>query len=319
MPGQEWLAETFQAHRARLRALCFRMLGSMAEADDAVQETWLRLSRSQSGDIGNLGGWLTTVAARICLDMLRTRSARREEPLDSALSTSDDEPRRLTDPEDLTGPEDEAITADAIGLALLVVLDRLSPAERVAFVLHDLFGIPFADIAPVAGCTPVAAKKLASRARAKVRGGQASDTDLPRRWRLVEAFLTATRDGDMQALLTLLDPDVVRRADQRAIPASAPAELHGADAVARGILLYARTARFARPALINGNPGLIVAPNGPVRIAITFSVRGNKIAEIDVTAEPASLAGLSIALPAGYRTEPVFHQGLAGQGWAVMW
>ena len=294
MQGQEWLAETFEAHRARLRAVCFRMLGSMAEADDAVQETWLRLSRSESGDIDNLGRWLATVAARICLDMLRARSARREEPLDSAVSTPDGPPRRLTD------PEDEAITADAIGLALLVVLDRLSPAERIAFVLHDLFGIPFADIGPVVGRTPVAAKKLASRARARVRGGQAPDTDLPRRWRLVEAFLTATRDGDMQALLDLLDPDAVRRADQWAIPASTPAELHGADAVARGTLLYARTAaRFARPALINGNPGLVVAPNGQLRIAITFSIRGHKITEINVIAGPASLAGLSITLPAG--------------------
>lgn len=297
MDGQEWLAERFEAHRARLRGLAFRMLGSTAEAEDAVQETWLRLSHSQADDIDNLGGWLTTVAARICLDALRARAARKEEPLDSATATPSAWPPRRAD------PEQEAITADAVGLALLVVLDRLTPPERIAFVLHDLFGIPFADIGPVVGRTPVAAKKLASRARAKVRGGHAGDADLSRRWRMIEVFLAALREGDLQALLAILDPDVVRHADQWAAPPGTPTVLQGAETVASGSLAYGRTAtRFARPALIDGNPGIVVAPYGGLRMAILFGTRDQKIIEILVIAEPARLAALTVAVPAGGST-----------------
>jgi RNA polymerase sigma-70 factor (ECF subfamily) len=290
MQGQAWLAERFETHRARLRGLAFRMLGSQVEAEDAVQETWLRLSRSEADDLDNLGGWLTTVAARICLDMLRARAARKEEPLDTH-DVPRIEPRRLGD------PESEALTADAVGLALLVVLDRLTPAERVAFVLHDTFGIPFNEIAPIVGRTPVAAKKLASRARARVRGGRAPDTDLARRRQVVEAYLAASREGDLNALLALLDPEVVRRADRWAIPADAPAQLRGANEVASGTLLYARTAaHFARAALIDGNPGLVVAPHGRLRIALTFVIEGDRIVLIDVIADPHRLDSLTITL-----------------------
>jgi RNA polymerase sigma factor (sigma-70 family) len=291
--GQEWLAGQFEEHRARLGALAFRMLGSTAEAEDAVQETWLRLSRCQAGEIDNLGGWLTTVASRVCLDTLRARSARKEDPLDSAPAASGQElPSRRAD------PEQEAITADAVGLALLVVLDRLTPAERIAFVLHDLFGVPFTDIGPVVGRNPVAAKKLASRARAKVRGGHPPDPVLSRQWHLSEVFLAALRAGDLQALLAILDPDVVRRADPWAAP-DTPAVLHGAGAVVGGILAYGRTAaRYARLALIDGSPGLVVAPRGRLRIAILLAVRDQRITEITVIAEPAGLAALAITVPA---------------------
>lgn len=293
MAGQEWLAERFEAHRARLRGLAFRMLGSMAEAEDAVQETWLRLSHSQADDIDNLGGWLTTVAARICLDTLRTRAARKEEPLDAASATPSTRPPGRTD------PEQEAITADAVGLALLVVLDRLTPQERIAFVLQDLFGVPFTDIGPIVGRTPVAAKKLASRARAKVRGGRPRDADLSRRWHLIEVFLAALREGDLPTLLAILDPDVVRRADKWAAPPGTPAVLQGAETVASGSLAYGRTAsRFAGLALIDANPGIVVAPYGGLRMAILFSIRDQKIIEILVIAEPARLAALTIAVPA---------------------
>ena len=292
MPEQAWLAERFEAERARLLGLAFRMLGSEAAAEDAVQETWLRLSRSEADGVDNLGGWLTTVAARICLDMLRERAARKEEPLDSHHVPAS-EPRRPAD------PEGEALTADAVGLALLVVLDRLTPAERIAFVLHDLFGVPFSEIAPIVGRTPVAAKKLASRARIRVRGASPRDADLNRRWQIVEAFLAATREGDLNALLVLLDPEVVRRADQWAIPVGAPAQLRGAHAVARGTLVYARTAaHFARVALIDDGPGLIVAPQGQLRIALTFVIRGDRIVLINVIADPGRLASLRITAPA---------------------
>jgi RNA polymerase sigma-70 factor, ECF subfamily len=290
---QEWLAEQFEEHRARLRGLAFRLLGSAAEAEDAVQETWLRLSRSQAGEIANLGGWLTTVASRVCLDALRERSARKEEPLCLAPAPASHDPQaRQID------PEQEAITADAVGLALLVVLDRLTPAERIAFVLHDLFGVPFPDIGPVVGRNAVAAKKLASRARAKVRGGKPPDADLSRRWHLVEVFLAALREGDMGGLLAILDPDVVRRADPWAAPPGTPAVLRGAESVTGGILAYGRTAvRYARLALIDGSPGLVVAPHGQLRMAIVFGVRELRIVEISVIAEPARLAGIEVTLP----------------------
>jgi RNA polymerase sigma factor (sigma-70 family) len=286
------LAERFEAHRARLRAVAFRMLGSLAEADDAVQETWLRLSRAETGQVQNLGGWLTTVAARVCLDMLRARAARKEEPLGPAHISAVPDPSRRVD------PEEEALTADAVGLALLVVLDRLTPAERIAFVLHDMFDVPFAEIAIIVGRSPVAARKLASRARTRVRGGTVHHADLTRRWEIVEAFLAAAREGDLQALLALLDPDAVRRADRWVIPATEPAELRGARDVAEGTLRYARTAtRFARPALIDGDPGLVVAPHGRLSIALTIHIDNVKITEINVIGQPSRLAELAISLP----------------------
>jgi len=287
-----WLAERFEAHRARLRAMAFRMLGSPAEADDAVQETWLRLSRAQTGQVENLGGWLTTVAARICLDILRARASRKEEPLDPAHISAIPDPSRRVD------PQHEALTADAVGLALLVVLDRLTPAERIAFVLHDMFDVPFAEIAGIVGRSPVAAKKLASRARTQVRGGTVHHADIARRWEIVEAFLAAAREGDLQALLSLLDPDVVRRADRWVIPATERAELRGAQDVAEGTLRYARTAtRFARPALIDGDPGLVVAPHGQLRIALTIHIENAKITKINVIGQPGRLAELVLSLP----------------------
>ena len=286
------LAERFEAHRARLRAVAFRMLGSLAEADDAVQETWLRLSRAETGQVQNLGGWLTTVAARVCLDILRARAARKEEPLDLAHISAVPGPSRRVD------PEEEALTADAVGLALLVVLDRLTPAERIAFVLHDMFDVPFAEIASIVGRSPAAARKLASRARARVRGGTVHNADLTRRWEIVEAFLAAAREGDLQALLALLDPDAVRRADRWVIPATEPAELRGARDVAEGTLRYARTAtRFARPALVDGDPGLVVAPHGRLSIALTIHIDNVKITEINVIGQPSRLAELAISLP----------------------
>jgi RNA polymerase sigma factor (sigma-70 family) len=286
-----WLAERFEAHRARLRALAFRMLGSVAEAEDAVQETWLRLSRAQTGQVENLGGWLTTVAARVCLDMLRARAVRKEDLRDPAHTSVIPDPSRRVD------PEQEALTAEAVGLALLVVLDRLTPAERIAFVLHDMFDVPFAEIAGIVGRSPVATKKLASRARTRVRGETIHHVDLTRRWEIVEAFLAAARDGDLQALLALLDPDVVRHADRWVIPAAEPAELRGAQDVAEGTLRYAHTAtRFARPALIDGDPGLVVAPHGRLRIALTIQIENAKITEINVIGEASRLAELTISL-----------------------
>jgi RNA polymerase sigma factor (sigma-70 family) len=291
MDGQDLLAERFEAHRARLRAVAYRMLGSLSEAEDAVQEAWLRLSRSDAREVENLGGWLTTVLARVCIDMMRSRATRREEPLRTVDA--------IAPAADRTDPEHEALLADEVGLALLVVLDRLTSSERVAFVLHDLFAVTFAEIAPIVGRSPGAAKKLASRARRRVHGAKpAHDADLARRRGVVDAFLAAARDGDLGALLAVLDPDVVRRADRRAIPAHAATELRGARAVAEGTLVYARAARrLARPALVDGAPGLVVAPGGRLRIALRLTIEGDKIVEIDVIAEPESLRRLDLAVP----------------------
>jgi len=295
MDGRDWLAESFEAHRGSLRAVAYRMLGSLSEADDAVQEAWLRFSRSDTHDVENLGGWLTTVVARVCLDVLRSRAARREEPLGSTAEAT-------APTEDGTDPEHEAMLADAVGLALLVVLERLTPAERIAFVLHDLFAVPFAEIAPVVGRSPTATKKLASRARHRVRGAApAPDADLVRRARVVDAFLAASREGDLDALLAVLDSDVVRRADRLAIPADATAEVRGARAVAEETLVLSGQARLARPALVDGAPGLVVAPGGRLRLALSLTIEGEQIVEIDVVADPGRLRRLDLAVP----TEPM--------------
>jgi RNA polymerase sigma factor (sigma-70 family) len=287
----ERLAQQFEEHRIRLRAIAYRMLGSLSEADDALQEAWLRLSRSDTSEVENLGGWLTTVVARVCLNMLRSRSSRREEPLDGV---------HVPDPivsrtEDGFDPEHEVLLADLVGLALLVVLETLSPAERLAFVLHDMFSVPFEEIAPIVERSPSATRQLASRARRRVQGAAPTpDADLTRQREVVDAFLVASREGDLEALLAVLDPDVVLRADWGAVPAGLSREVRGASAVAEGALTFAPLAPFAQPALVNGAAGVIVAPRGQLFSVMGFTVRGGKIVEINILADPARLRRLDL-------------------------
>jgi RNA polymerase sigma factor (sigma-70 family) len=289
MDDHEWLAERFESHRMHLRGVAYRMLGSLGEADDAVQEAWLRLSRSDTSGVRNLGGWLTTVVARICLDMLRSRKAQREEFLDPNAA----EP--LAGPEPAIDPEQEALLADSVGLALLVVLETLAPAERVAFVLHDMFDLPFEEIAPIVGRSATAARQLASRARRRVRGAPAvPEGDLARQREVVAAFLAASRGGDFNALLALLDPNVVVRADRTA-PAGAPAEVRGAPAVAKTALAFSGRARFAQLALVNGAVGIVAAPRGRLLVALGFTIRRGRIVRIDVIADPERLRQLEVA------------------------
>ncbi len=287
MDHSEWLAARFETHRARLRAVAWRMLGSQSEADDAVQESWLRLNRSAADSVDNLGGWLTTVVARVCLDMLRSRKARREEPIAAPL------PEPASDPHDATGPEREMLLSESLGLALLVVLETLSPAERVAFVLHDLFAVPFDEIAPIVGRTSAAARQLASRARRRVRGAAAVPDDFNRHQEVVAAFLTASRGGDFQALLALLDPDVLVRADSSAVQLGAAREVRGAAAVAG---TFAGRARAAQPALINGAMGLAWAPGGQPRVVFSFTITRGRITAVDVIARADHLRNLDLVL-----------------------
>jgi RNA polymerase sigma factor (sigma-70 family) len=289
MDEREWLADQFEANRTHLRAVAYRMLGSVSEADDAVQESWLRLSRSDTSDVENLRAWLTTVVARVSLDMLRSRKSRREEQLGPRV------PEPVVSREDEVDPEQQALLADSVGLALLVVLETLSPAERLAFVLHDTFGMPFDDIAPLVERTPAAARQLASRARRRVRGASPiPDVDLARQREVVDAFLAAARGGDFDALLAVLDPDVVLRVDRGAIPVGAPREFRGAPAVLEQVRSFARLARSARPVLVNGAAGFVVAPRGrPVAVA-GFTVAHGKIVEIDLLADPARLRELDL-------------------------
>ncbi|GAB2872374.1 sigma-70 family RNA polymerase sigma factor [Streptomyces deserti] len=287
MNGHDELARRFEERRGRLRAVAYRMLGSVSEAEDAVQEAWLRLDRAGGDGIGDLGAWLTTVVSRVCLDMLRSRTARREEPYGQSM------------PEVGTGdmPEDEVLLADSVGLALLVVLDTLSPAERVAFVLHDLFGVPFDRIAPVVERSLPAAKKLASRARRKVRGVPAvSGAELERHRHVVEVFLAAARGGDLGALLDVLAPDVVRRADPAVLPPGMPSELRGARAVAEGTVLLRGRARFAATALVDGAVGVVVAPRGRLLCVLTVAVEDGRVTAYEVIAEPARLRRLDLAV-----------------------
>ncbi|MFB9689813.1 sigma-70 family RNA polymerase sigma factor [Amycolatopsis plumensis] len=278
------LAAEFEAERGRLRGLAYRMLGSAAEADDAVQEAWLRLNRVDSVD--NLAAWLTTVVSRVCLDVLRSRKIRREEPFEVF-------PEPVADAD----PAAEAALADSVGRALLVVLDALGPAERIAFVLHDLFAVPFDRIAPVLDRTPVAAKKLASRARQRVRGtSPLPPADLARHRRVVDAFLAAARGGDLAALLDVLAPDVVRRADAVALPAGAPLETRGARAVAEETRVFGKRARFAEAALVDGAVGVVVAPRGRLALALAVTVEGERVAAYEVIADPARLAALHVTL-----------------------
>ncbi len=291
MNENEWLAKPFEENRAHLRAVAYRMLGSLSEADDAVQETWLRLTRSNAGDIENLGGWLTTVISRVCLDMLRSRKSRREEPLDASV------------PEPAAGnahgadPEQEAVLADSVGLALLVVLDRLNPAERLAFVLHDMFALPFEEIAGILGRSAEATRQLASRARRRVQGADsAAGPDLVQQREVVDSFLAAVRVGDVEALVSLLDPDMVFRADKAAVAPGAPTEVRGAWNWARQAVAFSRGARFAAPALINGAVGLVLAPRGRLLRALTMEIEKGKITRVNVLAEPSSLGALDLAL-----------------------
>ena len=288
MADQQLLAQRFEEQRGHLRAVAYRMLGSLAEADDAVQEAWLRLSRSDTSDVVNLAAWLTTVTGRICLDMLRSRTARREDPLDVHL------PDPVISYDDGGDPEHEALTADAVGLALLVVLETLTPAERLAFVLHDLFGVPFTDIGPIVGRTPDAAKTLASRARQRVRSGSVEpDTDLRRQREVVDAFMAAARDGDFGALVELLDPDVVLRAD---IGTAAPADfallIRGATQVAGRALLFSRPGVSSRHALVNGAAGLLSWQEDRLVAVLGFTIAHGKIVTIDVLADPERLSRL---------------------------
>jgi RNA polymerase sigma-70 factor (ECF subfamily) len=281
MSEHNWLAERFEAQRTHLQAVAYRMLGSQSEADDAVQESWLRLSRSEAGAIDNLGGWLTTAVARICLDMLRSRRARREAPLDPLVA----EP--VATSETGSDPEHEALLADSVGLALLVVLETLAPAERVAFVLHDVFAVPFDEIAPIVGRSPGAARQLASRARRRVQAATLPDPDISRQREIVDAFLEASRKGDFDALLAVLDPNVVLRADPAAVQTGASREVLGARAVAE---TFSGRARFAQPALVDGAAGAVWAPGGQPRVAFSFSLTGGKIVGIDLIADPERLS-----------------------------
>ncbi len=303
MDEHDLLAGRFEANRTRLRAVAYRMLGSTSGADDAVQEAWLRLSRSSgTGDVENLGGWLTTVVGRVCLDMLRSRRSRREESLESPPG----ELQRVHVPDPVVGradggdPEHEALLADSVGLALLVVLETLSPAERLAFVLHDTFAVPFDEIAPIVGRSPAATRQLASRARRRVRGAApVPDADLGRQREVVDAFLAASRGGDFGALLAVLDPEVVLRADYGAgppgLPAVASKVVRGSRAVAEQALTFSRFAPFARPALVNGVAGVVTAPGGEPLAVMGFTVTRGKIVEIDILADPERLRQLDLS------------------------
>jgi len=291
MNEHEWLAQRFEAHRSHLRAVAYRMLGSLSEADDAVQKAWLRLNRSDTSGVENLDGWLTTVVSRVSLDMLRSRKTRHEEPLGAHV------PDPVVSREEGIDPEREVLLADSVGLALLVVLETLSPVERLAFVLHDMFSVLFEEIAPIVGRSPTAARKLASRARRRVRGvAPVPDADLTHQREVVDAFLAASREGDFEALLAVLDPDVVLRADVGALPAGASKQVRGARAVAEQALTFARLAPFARPALVNGAAGLVTAPGGQPFAVMGFTVTRGKIIEIDILADPARLRQLDLAV-----------------------
>jgi RNA polymerase sigma factor (sigma-70 family) len=288
MDERDWLAERFEEHRGHLRAVAYKMLGSLSEADDAVQESWLRLSRTDTSEVENLRAWLTTVVARVSLNVLRSRRTRREEPLDVRV------PDPVVTADDGTQPEHEALLADSVGLALLVVLDTLGPAERLAFVLHDMFGVPFDEIAGMVDRSPAAARQLASRARRRVQGAApVPDADLAAQRRVVDAFFAAARDGDFEALVAVLHPDVVSRGDGGP---GASAVARGAREVAARALTFARLAPFVRPALVNGAAGAVVAPRGKPFSVMGFTVVGGRIVEIDAITDPARLRALDLAV-----------------------
>jgi RNA polymerase sigma factor (sigma-70 family) len=290
MDDTDQLARRYEASRPRLRAMAYRMLGSLSDAEDAVQEGWMHASAAGAEGVANLEGWFTTIVARVCLDMLRSRKSRREDPLD---------PDEAMAGAVAEGPESEAVLADSVGLALLVVLDTLPPAERVAFVLHDTFGLPFGEIASITGRSPAAARQLASRARRRISG---SEPDAPagerlsRQRQVVEAFLAASRGGDLAGLIAVLDPDVVLTADGAAGPAGVARTVRGAQAVARGARAAAMRSRYGRIALVNGAPGLVMAPRGRLVVALAFTFGEDLITAIDVIADPERLAGLDLGV-----------------------
>ena len=289
MDEREFLAQQFEEHRTRLRAVAYRMLGSLSEADDAVQETWLRLNRIDSDEVENLGGWLTTVVARVSLNMLRSRRSRPEEPLDARM------PEPIVDRADGTDPEHEALLADSVGLALLVVLETLNPPERLAFVLHDMFAVPFDEIAPIVDRSPEAARQLASRARRRVQGEKAiPDADLDTQREVVHAFLAAARDGDFEGLLEVLDPDVVLRADRGAVAIGSARVVRGAANVARGALAFSRLDIAVRPALVNGAVGTVTLRDGRPFTIAGFTIRNRRIVEMDIIADPERLNRLDL-------------------------
>jgi RNA polymerase sigma-70 factor (ECF subfamily) len=288
-------AERFEEHRSHLRAVAYRMLGSLNEADDALQEAWLRVSRADTSGVENLAGWLTTVVARVCLNLLRTRERQREESLDVHVDA------RVADavvgPADGRDPEEEAVLADSVGVALLVVLDTLAPAERLSFVLHDMFAVPFDEIGPMLERSPAAVRQLASRARRRVKGASPlPEADLARRHRVVDAFLAATRGGNFDALVALLHPDVVLRADKAVIPTPEPVVVRGAHTVAKGAMAATGRAAFTGVALIDGTVGLAMAPRGRLSVVLAFTIADGLVTEIDVIAEPERLTGLEIAV-----------------------
>jgi RNA polymerase sigma factor (sigma-70 family) len=291
MAERDWLAGQFEENRGRLRGVAYRMLGSLSEADDAVQECWLRLSRTDTTAVENLRGWLTTVVGRVCLDMLRSRKSRREEPLEAPGAEA---PRAAVSGPD---PESEALMADSVGFALLVVLDRLKPAERLAFVLHDLFDLPFEDIARIAGRTPQATRQLASRARRRVRGVTAlPKTEVAEQRAVVDAFLAALRAGDAEKLVTLLDPDFSAHADAVAFPRGLP-EVRGVEAWANFALQTARGAKLARPVLVDGAVGIVIAPHGRLFRVLRLKFRNGKILHMEVVGEPEKLREIELAAP----------------------
>jgi RNA polymerase sigma factor (sigma-70 family) len=286
MDESQWLAERFEADRTHLRSMAYRMLGSLSEAEDAVQEAWLRLSRSGVGEVDNLGAWMTTVVARVCLDMLRSRRSRREEAF------ADYAPEPVAAGQAAIDPEQEAVLGDSVGLALLIVLEKLTPAERVAFVLHDTFGIPFEDIAPVVGRSAEATRQLASRARRRVRGATVgSEADLARQREIVDAFRAASREGDLDRLLALLDPEAVIRSDATAVGLGAAPEARGAPAVAA---FFRGRAGGASRAVVGGAPGMVWAPGGTPRVAFVFTLAGDRIAAVELVADPDHLEELAV-------------------------
>ena len=294
MDDQRWLAERFEANRSHRRAVAYRMLGSVTEADDAVQDAWIRLSRADTSDVENLRAWLTTVVARVCLNMLRSRRTRREASLDSH------EPDPVVSPEVGLNPEQEALLGDSVGLAMLVVLDSLTPPERVAFVLHDVFAIPFDEIAPIVGRTPVATRQLASRARRRVQGAPVPDVALDGQWAVVDAFLAAARAGDFQRLLAVLDPEVVVRSDGGAARPELNTLIRGAEAVARQALSFRQFGETASRVLVNGIPGGVAwSPDGSPFSVLAVTVRGNRVIRIDVLADPDRLRELDLTMVAG--------------------
>ncbi|WP_406443557.1 sigma-70 family RNA polymerase sigma factor [Streptomyces sp. NBC_01613] len=289
----EPIEQTFEEHRSRLKAVAYRMLGSLAEADDALQDAWLRVGRADTGEVENPAGWLTTVVARVCLNLLRTRDHRREEPWEAG----EEPPGAGAGTALVVDPEEEALLADSVGLALLVVLDTLSPAERLAFVLHDMFSVPFDEIAPLLDRNPAAVRQLASRARRRVKGAPAPEADLPRQHRVVSAYLAATRGGDFDALVALLHPDVVLRADRAVVPTPEPIHVTGVRPVAEGAMASMGRARFADLVLVDGRVGMAMLEAGRVRVVLRFTYDDDGlITDIDVVAEPERLAELELGV-----------------------